>query len=90
MNKTEQRVLQALQAADRPLHGYGIVRAIEAAPGGPKWVGIAPLYMALFRLLDKHMIARGGLMDVEGTGKVRQVYGITPYGRKALADSEPS
>lgn len=89
MNKTEQRVLQALQAADGPLHGYGIVRAIEAAPDGPKWVGIAPLYVALFHLLNEHMIARGGLMDV-GTGKVRQVYGITPYGRKALAGGEPS
>ncbi|MBW3535465.1 MAG: PadR family transcriptional regulator [Gemmatimonadetes bacterium] len=71
-------VLVAL--ADEPLHGYAVLKALEARPG-PRLVGGAgSLYAALQRMVDE-----GLLGETEGPGddvRRRRAFALTRLGRE--------
>lgn len=74
-------VLTAL--AGPPLHGYGIMRAIEEISGGEVVVRAGTLYAALDRLTQE------GLVEVDredewAGGRLRRFYRLTPPGVDAL------
>ena len=64
-----------------PLHGYGLIKAMEASTGKGQWKEgtVYPLLAALER--DGLVSARWG---EGGTGARRKYYQLTPAGRQAL------
>lgn len=64
-----------------PLHGYGLIKAMEATTGEGQWKEgtVYPLLAALER--DGLVSARWG---EGGTGARRKYYQLTPAGRQAL------
>ena len=74
-------ILTAL--AERPLHGYGVIRSVEVLSGGRVSLRPGTLYGALDRLTDR------GLVDVEREevvdGRLRRYYRLTDDGAAALA-----
>src|SRR5262245_21131081 len=74
--------------AGPPLHGYGIMQAIDEISAGAVKVAPGTLYAALDRLCLE------GLVDVAGeesfaAGRIRRFYRLTPQGAAALrAESE--
>ena len=69
-----------LALADGPLHGYGIMQAVEAAAGGEPPMGPGTIYGSLQRMeeagLVKELPAR--------TDDRRRVFTLLPAGRRAL------
>ncbi|MCC6833233.1 MAG: helix-turn-helix transcriptional regulator [Thermoleophilia bacterium] len=69
--------------APAPLHGYGIIGAVEELSGGRVRLRPGTLYTALDRL------ARDGTLAVDREevveGRLRRYYRITAEGRNALA-----
>lgn len=74
------QILVAL--ADRPLHGYGIVKEIEQATGAPLRSSTGTLYLAIDRLLGE-----GLLEEVPSDHARRRTYGLSVKGR-ATAEAE--
>src|SRR5579884_1272120 len=70
-------ILLALAAG--PLHGYGIMKAVERDTGGDVTLEIGSLYRLLARL-----VAEGLIDDTESSGDRRRYYRITAAGRRAL------
>ena len=69
--------------AGPPLHGYGIMRAIDELSGAEGVVRPGTLYAALDRLTAE------GLVEVDredewAGGRIRRFYRLTPYGAGAL------
>lgn len=66
---------------DGPLHGYGLIKAMEASTGKGQWKEgtVYPLLGAMER--DGLVLARWG---EGGTGARRKYYQLTPAGRQAL------
>ncbi len=64
-----------------PLHGYGLIKAMEASTGKGLWKEgtVYPLLAAMER--DGLVLARWG---EGGTGARRKYYQLTPAGRQAL------
>ncbi len=66
--------------ADGPLHGYGLVKAIERESEGTVLLDPANLYRSLGRMREWNWIA-----EVSPSGYTRRrTYGITPQGREVL------
>ena len=68
-----------LALAGGPLHGYGIMKAVERDTGGEFTLEIGSLYRLLARLVTEGLID-----DIERADERRRYYRITPAGRKAL------
>ena len=73
-------ILTAL--ADRPRHGYGIVREIEALSDGRVSLLTGTLYTALDRLSAEGLIEPDHEEEVDG--RVRRYYRLTAEGLAAL------
>jgi DNA-binding PadR family transcriptional regulator len=73
-------ILTAL--VERPLHGYGVITAVEALSAGRVKLRPGTLYGALDRLVDE------GLVAVEGeevvNGRLRRYYRLTDVGAARL------
>lgn len=68
-----------------PLHGYGIVKAVEENTGGE--ISLAPslLYRRLRRLRTDGLVAEGGEAPAE-RGPPRKEYALTPEGDAVLRE----
>jgi DNA-binding PadR family transcriptional regulator len=70
-----------LALADGPLHGYGIMQAVETSASGEPAMGPGTIYGSLQRMeeagLVKELAAR--------TDDRRRVFSLQPAGRRALA-----
>jgi DNA-binding PadR family transcriptional regulator len=74
-----------LAVADAPLHGYAILKALEARPGPLLTRGAGSLYAALERMLEDGLLA-----EIEAGGddpRRRRAFALTTFGR-AVAQSE--
>lgn len=80
----EYLVLKAL--IPDPLHGYGVIKEIEARTQGEVKLSITSLYAAL------HRLQTAGLTKVVGDeivdGRARKTYEITSLGDEAIARKE--
>jgi len=65
-------ILLALNEGD--LHGYGIVKAVEASTGGRIVLDPSPLYRRLKRLLEAGVVAEAGKRPVSNTDDTRRKY----------------
>ena len=77
----ETLILKVLEG--EPRHGYGIVRAIDAATAGAVEVEDGSLYPALYRL-EKQALIRGD-WGVSDAGRRARFYRLTSKGARALA-----
>jgi DNA-binding PadR family transcriptional regulator len=68
-----------LALSQGPVHGYGIMKAVERESVGEVRLELGSLYRLLGRLLDL------GLVDVEEAGGRRRDYALTAFGRRVLA-----
>lgn len=69
---------------ERPRHGYEIARLIEERSGGVLTFHAASLYPLLYRMEARRLI-QGRWVEKAGQRRKRH-YGITPAGKKLLAD----
>jgi DNA-binding PadR family transcriptional regulator len=81
---TETTYFILLSLSARPMHGYAIMKDVEALSGGRVAFGTGTLYGALKRLLDQGWIARSDDPDPDDTARDRKVYALTRGGRAAL------
>jgi len=69
-----------LALAERPLHGYGLMKEVERESSGRVWLEIGSLYRILARLLESGLIAEGD------SDERRRQYRITTLGRRLLKE----
>jgi DNA-binding PadR family transcriptional regulator len=81
---TETTYFILLSLSARPMHGYAIMKDVEALSAGRVTFGTGTLYGALKRLLDQGWIARSDDPDPDDTARDRKVYALTHGGRAAL------
>jgi len=76
-------ILLALNEGD--LHGYGIVKAVEASTGGRIVLDPSPLYRRLKRLLEAGIVTEAGKRPVSETDDTRRkYYSISPLGEQLV------
>lgn len=80
----EPTFLMLAAIAPGPLHGYGVVKAVEELSGGRVRLRAGTLYTALDRLVGDGWLEvdREEVVD----GRLRKYYRMTPLGAEALAD----
>lgn len=78
---TEPVLLILMSLADKPRHGYALMKDIEALSHGRVRLSTGTLYGALRRLLQDRWIER---FAQEDTSREKQAYRLTPVGRKQL------
>ncbi|HTW65723.1 MAG TPA: helix-turn-helix transcriptional regulator [Bryobacteraceae bacterium] len=78
---TEPVLLILMSLADRPRHGYALLKDIEKLSGGRIRMSTGTLFGALKRLLDDGWIER---FELEDTSRQKQAYRLTGLGRKQL------
>ena len=78
---TEPVLLILLSLAEKPNHGYSLMKDIESLSGGRVRLGTGTLYGALRRLLQDSLIERFAQSD---TSREKQAYKLTPAGRRQL------
>lgn len=78
---TEPVLLILLSLAEKPRHGYGLMKDIESLSDGRVRLSTGTLYGALRRLLQDRWIARFAQDD---TSREKQAYKLTPVGRRRL------
>jgi DNA-binding PadR family transcriptional regulator len=78
---SEAVLLILLSLADRPRHGYALIRDIESLSNGRVRMSTGTLYGALRRLLEDQWIQRFEQAD---TSREKQAYRLTATGRKQL------
>jgi DNA-binding PadR family transcriptional regulator len=79
---TEPVLLILLSLAERPSHGYAILKDVAEMSGGRVNLSTGTLYAALRRMLEEGWIQR---FEEEETGsRGRQAYRLTPAGRRNL------
>lgn len=72
-----------LAMADKPKHGYGIIKEIESRSATGKRPAAGTIYIALQRLLEEGLIeerTKAGKDARDGRGK--RLYGLTRLGRR--------
>jgi DNA-binding PadR family transcriptional regulator len=70
-----------LALADGPLHGYGIMQAVEATAGGDPPMGPGTIYGSLQRMEEAGLVR-----EAAGRGADRRrVFMLLPAGRRALS-----
>src|SRR5215469_10984992 len=78
---TEPVLLILLSLAEKPRHGYALMRDIEHLSGGRVRLSTGTLYGALQRLLHDRWIER---FEQEDTSREKQAYKLTAAGRRAF------
>jgi DNA-binding PadR family transcriptional regulator len=78
---TEPVLLILLSLAEKPRHGYALMKDIEHLSNGRVRLSTGTLYGALRRLLEDLWIER---FEQEDTSREKQAYRLTPAGRKQL------
>jgi len=78
---SEAVLLILLSLADRPRHGYALLKDIESLSNGRVRMSTGTLYGALRRLLEDQWIQRFEQAD---TSREKQAYRLTATGRKQL------
>jgi DNA-binding PadR family transcriptional regulator len=78
---TEPVLLILLSLADKPRHGYNLMRDIESLSHGRVQLSTGTLYGALRRLLEDLWIER---FEQDDTSREKQAYKLTSAGRKQL------
>ena len=78
---TEPVLLILLSLANKPRHGYALIKDIEALSNGRVRLGTGTLYGALRRLLQDEWIER---FEQEDTSREKQAYRLTTAGRAQL------
>jgi DNA-binding PadR family transcriptional regulator len=78
-------VLILLVLADRPLHGYGIIRDVEERSAGRTVLQAGALYRTLRRMLRDDLLEECDAPDDAGGGPRRRCYRLTRRGRLVLA-----
>jgi DNA-binding PadR family transcriptional regulator len=78
---TEPVLLILLSLAQKPRHGYGLMKDIESLSQGRVRLSTGTLYGALRRLLDDLWIER---FEQDDTSREKQAYKLTAAGRKQL------
>ena len=70
-----------LSLADGPLHGYGIMQAVEASASGEPVMGPGTIYGSLQRMEEAGLVKELATR----TDDRRRVFALQPAGRRALA-----
>lgn len=71
---------------DKDLHGYAIIKEIEAATQGRMSLDPSPLYRRLKKLTDDGVIRETDIPPTTESGdERRRYYGLTQFGRKVMA-----
>jgi len=70
-----------LSLAEKPRHGYSLLKDIESLSNGRVQLSTGTLYGALRRLLEDLWIER---FEQDDTSREKQAYRLTPVGRKQL------
>jgi DNA-binding PadR family transcriptional regulator len=71
---------------DQDLHGYAIIKEIEAATNGRMKLEPSPLYRRLKKLTDEGVIREAEVPpNTESGDERRRYYGLTPFGRQVMA-----
>ena len=78
---SEPVLLILLSLADKPRHGYALMKDIEFLSKGRVRLSTGTLYGALRRLLEDLWIER---FEQEDTSREKQAYKLTPTGRRQL------
>jgi DNA-binding PadR family transcriptional regulator len=78
---TEPVLLILMSLANKPRHGYALMRDIEDLSNGRVRLSTGTLYGALRRLLADQWIAR---FEQEDTSRDKQAYKLTATGRRQL------
>ena len=78
---TEPVLLILMSLADRPLHGYALMKDISVISQGRVRVSTGTLYEALRRLLADGSIER---FEQPDTSREKQAYRLTPAGHSLL------
>jgi DNA-binding PadR family transcriptional regulator len=78
---SEPVLLILTSLADKPRHGYALMKDIEALSGGRVRLSTGTLYGALRRLLEDAWIER---FEQEDTSREKQAYKLTAAGRRQL------
>jgi len=74
-------ILTAL--AEQPLHGYGVIRAVNELSDGRITLRAGTLYAALDRLTEEGLLVVDGEEAVDG--RLRRYYRLTDDGGRALS-----
>lgn len=78
---TEPVLLILLSLAEKPRHGYSLMKDIESLSNGRVRLSTGTLYGALRRLLEDLWIER---FEQDDTSREKQAYRLTSAGRKQL------
>jgi len=78
---TEPVLLILMSLAEKPNHGYSLMKDIESLSSGRVRLGTGTLYGALRRLLQDGWIER---FEQSDTSREKQAYKLTPAGRRQL------
>lgn len=78
---TEAVLLILLSLADKPRHGYALMKDIETLSAGRVRMTTGTLYGALRRLLEDDWIER---FDQEDTSREKQAYRLTSAGSRQM------
>jgi DNA-binding PadR family transcriptional regulator len=78
---TEAVLLILLSLANKPRHGYALMKDIETLSNGRVCLSTGTLYGALRRLLEDEWIVR---FEQEDTSREKQAYRLTPTGMRQL------
>ena len=78
---TEPVLLVLMSLAERPRHGYSILKDIESMSDGRVQLSTGTLYGALQRLLDDGWIER---VEEDNAPRDRRTYRLTSRGRRNL------
>jgi DNA-binding PadR family transcriptional regulator len=78
---SEPVLLILLSLAEKPRHGYALMKDIETLSGGRVRLSTGTLYGALQRLLQEKWIER---FPQEDTSREKQSYKLTAAGRRAF------
>lgn len=78
---TEPVLLILISLADKPQHGYALMKDIETLSNGRVRLSTGTLYGALRRLLEEVWIER---FEQEDTSREKQAYRLTEAGHRQL------
>jgi len=81
LSLTEPVLMVLLSLAERPRHGYAIIKDVEQLSGGSVLLSTGTLYGALQRLLERGWIE--GVKE-EKNSRDRRTYRLTSRGRRNL------
>ena len=82
LKRTEFLILAVLE--DGPLHGYGLVQAIEQRTHGAVTIRPGDLYRVLHRLVQRGLLEEAGRRRPRGSEERRTTYRSTRLGKSAL------